>query len=87
MLRGFIGTPSAHVVTVLCALEPNVSCQSGADLGQRANKNGHVFVAHYSQKSRTIPMAVAVPTLPAADVWDKHYDRQSYIAFVAMLFT
>jgi hypothetical protein len=30
---------------------------------------------------------VAVPTLPAAEVWDKPYDRQSYIAFVAMLLT
>jgi len=32
-------------------------------------------------------VVVAVPTLPAAEVWDKRYDRQSYIAFVAMLLT
>ena len=32
-------------------------------------------------------VVVAVPTLPAAEVWDKPYDRQSYIAFVAMLLT
>ena len=32
-------------------------------------------------------VVVAVPTLPAAEAWDKPYDRQSYIAFVAMLLT